>query len=304
MAAPKTALSSGHVTKPARAVGVLGLGPIDPDAPAVHADDLGFTRGDGCFEATRVVTGAAGTHQVDHLEEHFDRFDASCAGLDLPPIDRPAWRQLIEQLLDGWDQPGEAMLRLLLSRGRESDLAAGTPRVTGVATLTPTAPETLRQRAEGVAAITLPRGFTTGAFSDAPWLLGGVKTLAYAVNMAGIREAKRRGAHDVLFLDEQGRLLEAPTAAVVWLAAGRLTTVPVTGTGILHSITQRALFAAAAEAGYRTGYATGTPADLQGAEGSWLVSSGRGVAQLLSLDGVPLPCQPGLTAELGKLAGF
>jgi 4-amino-4-deoxychorismate lyase len=282
---------------------VLGVGPVDPDAPVVHADDLGFTRGDGCFEATRVVTGPSGEHRIDHLDEHFDRFDSSCAGLDLPPVDRTAWRQLIEQLLAGWTRPGEAMLRLLLSRGRESGLATG-GGVTGVATLTPTAAETLRQRAEGVAAITLHRGFTADAFAEARWLLGGVKTLSYAVNMAGTREAKRRGAHDVIFLDGDGRLLEAPTATVVWLAAGTLTTVPVAGTGVLDSITQRALFAAAEEAGYRPGYATGTVADLLASDGAWLVSSGRGVAALLTLDDVPVPHQPGLTAELSKLAGF
>jgi 4-amino-4-deoxychorismate lyase len=285
-------------------VGVLGVGLIDPDAPAVHADDLGFSRGDGCFEATRVVTDPYGEHRIDRLDEHFDRFDLSCAGLDLPPVDRAGWRQLIDQLLAGWTRPGEAMLRLMLSRGRESDLAAGTARVTGIATLTPTAPETLRQRAEGVSAITLRRGFSAGVFTDAPWLLGGVKTLSYAVNMAGIREAKRRGAHDVLFVDEQGRLLEAPTATAVWLAGETLTTVPVTGTGILHSITQRALFAAAEEAGYRTRHAAGTVPDLLASDGVWLVSSGRGVAQLLSLDGVPVPGRPDLTAELGKLAGY
>ncbi len=287
-----------------RAVGVLGVGPIDPDAPVVHADDLGFSRGDGCFEATRVVTGPDLRHRIDHLDEHFDRFDSSCAGLDLPPVDRSGWRRLIEQLLAGWTQPGEAMLRLLLSRGRESELAAGAGKVTGIATLTPTAPETLRQRAEGIAAITLPRGFTADAFVEAPWLLGGVKTLSYAVNMAGVREAKRRGAHDVIFVDAAGRLLEAPTATVVWLADGRLTSVPVAGTGVLPSITQRALFAAAEQVGYRTGYAAGTVAELLAADGAWLVSSGRGVAQLLALDGVPVPCQPGLSAELGKLAGF
>jgi 4-amino-4-deoxychorismate lyase len=285
-------------------IGVLGVGPIDPDTPAVHADDLGFSRGDGCFEATRVVTGPAGEHRIDRLDEHFDRFDLSCAGLDLPPVDRAGWRQLIDQLLARWTVPGEAMLRLLLSRGRESELAAGAARVTGVATLTPTSPETLRQRAEGVAAITLDRGFTAGAFTGAPWLLGGVKTLSYAVNMAGIREAKRRGAHDVLFLDSAGRLLEAPTATVVWLAGGTLTTVPVAGTGILHSITQRALFAAAEQAGYRTGHAAGTVPDLLAGDGVWLVSSGRGVAQLLTLDGAPVPGRPDLTAELAKLAGY
>jgi 4-amino-4-deoxychorismate lyase len=280
---------------------VLGVGLIDPDAPAVRADDVGFTRGDGCFEATRVVTGPAGGHRIDHVDEHFDRFDASCAGLDLPPIDRPAWRGLIEQLLAGWTLPGEAMLRLLLSRGRESDLAAG---VTGVATLTPTSPETLRQRHEGVHAITLRRGFTADAFADAHWLLGGVKTLSYAVNMAGVREARRRGAQDVIFVDGDGRLLEAPTATVVWLAGDVLTSVPVDGTGVLNSITQRSLFAAAELAGYRTGHAAGSSADLLASDGAWLVSSGRGVAQLLTLDGVPVPSQAGRTAELGKLAGF
>jgi 4-amino-4-deoxychorismate lyase len=289
------------VTTPSRAVAVLGLGLVDPQAPAVHADDLGFSRGDGCFEATRVVTHPSGEHQIDHLTEHFDRFDRSCAGLDLPPIDRPAWLELIRQLLDGWTLPGEAMLRLLLSRGRESRLEAG---ITGVATLTPTAAETLRQRREGVDVITLRRGYAGDAFADAPWLLGGVKTLSYAVNMAGVREARRRGAHDVLFLDAAGGLLEAPTATVMWLADGMLHTVPVEGTGILDSITQRALFAAAEQAGYRTGYTAGTTADLLAADGAWLVSSGRGVAQLLTMDGLEVPGQPGLTAELGKLAGF
>jgi len=280
---------------------VLGVGLIDPAAPAVRAADLGFSRGDGCFEATRVVTSPDGQHRIDHLDEHFDRFDSSCAGLDLPPIDRPAWLELIGQLLAGWTLPGEAMLRMLLSRGREWDLPAG---VTGVATLVPTSPETLRQRRDGVHAITLRRGFTADAFAEAHWLLGGVKTLSYAVNMAGVREARRRGAEDVLFTDDTGRLLEAPTATVVWQTGDLLTTVPVAGTGVLNSITQRALFAAAELAGYRTGYAPGNAADLLASDGVWLVSSGRGVAQLRTLDGMPVPSQPGVTAELSKLAGF
>jgi 4-amino-4-deoxychorismate lyase len=289
------------VTRPPRAVAVLGVGLIDPDAPAIRADDLGFTRGDGCFEATRVVTSPDGQHRIDHLDEHFDRFDSSCAGLDLPPIDRPAWLDLIERVLADWTLPGEAMLRLLLSRGREWDLATG---VTGVVTLVPTSPETLRQRHDGVHAITLRRGFSPDAFAEAHWLLGGVKTLSYAVNMAGVREARRRGAQDVLFIDDTGRLLEAPTATVVWQTGDVLTAVPVAGTGVLNSITQRALFAAAEQTGYRTRYVPGTPADLLASDGGWLVSSGRGVAQLLTLDGLPMPSQPGVTAELGKLAGF
>jgi len=275
----------------------VGRGPVDPSQPAVHADDLGFTRGDGCFEATRVTTAPDGGHRIDHLAEHLDRFDRSCAGLGLPPVDRPAWLAAIETLLAGWTRPGEAMLRLLLSRGRE--WAPGP--VTGIVTLTELSPETLRQRHEGIDVITLPRGVGPAVFADAPWLLGGVKTISYAVNLAALREAARRGAHDVLFTDTTGGLLEAPTASLVWLAGGVLRTPPVSGTGILDSITQRALFAAT---GRPTRQAAGTVADLFDAEGSWLVSSGRGVAQLLSVDGRPVPGRPELTAELTELAGF
>jgi 4-amino-4-deoxychorismate lyase len=284
-----------------QAVGVLGRGRIDPDGAAVHADDLGFSRGDGCFEATRVVTSPAGEHRIDHLDEHFDRFDRSCAGLQLPPVDRTGWRELVEQLLSGWDTPGEAMLRLMLTRGREWH--PGTP-VTGIATLSPLAAETLRQRAAGVDVISLSRGVGPEVFRNAPWLLGGVKTLSYAVNVAAIREAHRRGAHDVIFLDTAGAVLEAPTATVVWLADGALRTVPLGGSGVLASITQSALFAAATAAGWQTGTATVTVAGLQASQGTWLVSSGRGVAQVLTLDGTALDCKPGVTEQLRSLAGF
>jgi len=294
-------VTTPSLQSPSRLVGVLGVGPVDPDAPAVPADDLGLTRGDGCFEATRVVTGTAGDHRIDHLAEHLDRFDRSCAGLDLPPVDRPTWCALIDQLLDGWTRPGEAMLRLLLSRGSESHPAAG---IRGVVTLTAMAPETLRQRQAGIDVITLERGGVPGAFAGAPWLLGGVKTLSYAVNMAALREARRRDAHDVLFLDGAGGLLEAPTATVVWAAGRTLLSPPVEGTGVLDSITQRALFAAAGRAGWRTGHAPGTVADLRAADGCWLVSSGRGVAAVLSLDGIALDVPAALTRELTELAGF
>jgi 4-amino-4-deoxychorismate lyase len=285
----------------ARAVGVLGTGLVDPGTPVLHPDDLGLTRGDGCFEATRVRTDADGRHRVDHLPEHLDRFDASCAGLDLPPVDRGSWCGLIDEVLAGWRQPGEAMLKLMLSRGRESQ--PGGP-VTGLVTLTSISPETLRQRREGVDAITLGRGFGSRTFTDARWLLGGIKTLSYAVNVAATREALRRGAQDVVFTSTDGYLLEAPTATLVWLTGRLLRSTRWDGTGVLASITQQALFRAAEQDGFATEYCLGTVADLRAATGAWLVSSGRGVAQLRSLDGEALPASAAATARLCELAGF
>jgi len=284
-----------------RVVAVLGRGLTDPQEPAVTADDLGLTRGDGCFEATRVVTAEDGRHTVDHLEQHLDRLARSAVGLDLPEVDRAAWLALIEQALGDWSRPGEAMLRLMLSRGRES---ASDGPVTGVLTLTPVNPETLRQRRDGIDVITLDRGTSSTAFAAAPWLLGGVKTLSYAVNVAGLREAKRRGVHDVLFRSSDGYVLEAPTSTAVWLRAGILHTTPTGGTGVLASITQQALFAAAERGGWPTAATLARPGELLDADGLWLVSSGRGVARVRTLDGQPVECKPGVTEQLAGFAGF
>ena len=53
-------------------VAVLGRGVVDPDEPVVTADDLGLTRGDGCFDSARVVTDAAGHARVVDLDDHLD----------------------------------------------------------------------------------------------------------------------------------------------------------------------------------------------------------------------------------------
>ncbi|MGI8665010.1 MAG: aminodeoxychorismate lyase [Jatrophihabitans sp.] len=284
-----------------RVVGLLGGGLVEAGRPVLHADDLGLTRGDGCFEATRVRTDPAGRQLIDHLDQHLDRFDRSCAGLDLPPIDRTAWHRLIDAVLAGWQLPGEAMLKLMLSRGRESEPGGA---VTGLATLTEMSPLVLRQRQQGIAVITLGRGYGSTAFTDQPWLLGGVKTLSYAVNVAGSRQASRRGADDVIFTSSDGYLLEAPTASLVWLAGDQLRTTTLAGTGVLASITGQALFEAAEQAGYLTGQALITPDELAVADGAWLVSSGRGVARLTSLDGRQLNADPELSARISALAGF
>jgi 4-amino-4-deoxychorismate lyase len=275
-------------------VAVLGHGVVnDPDRPVLCADDLGLTRGDGCFDATRVVTDPDGTSLIDHLETHLDRFARSAAGLEIP-FDSEAWRSLVADAAASWTQPGEAVLRVMLTRGREA--APGDP-VTGLLTIAPIRESALAGRS-GISVTTLDRGHAADMFTEISWLLGGIKTLSYAINVAAVREAKRRGVDDALFISSDGFALEGPRAALLWRTGDRLATTPIDGTGILASITQAVVFERAAAEGVSVSYQLITVDDLTSSDGAWLLSSGRLVAPILQLDDVQLVSDPAFTERV------
>lgn len=273
-------VSTGHP----HLVAVLGVGVLDdPDQAVLCADDLGLTRGDGCFDATRVVTAADGTSHIDHRDAHLARFARSASGLDLP-YDADAWNALVTEAAEKWTHPGEAVLRVMLTRGREA--SPGNP-VTGILTIAPIHESALAGRT-GISVITLDRGHAADTFTEVSWLLGGIKTLSYAINVAAGREAARRGAADALFVSSDGYALEGPRSALLWRIGDRLATTPIEGTGILASITQAAVFEQAAAAGVATSYELITVEDLIRTDGAWMLSAGRLVAPIVQLDAAPL----------------
>jgi 4-amino-4-deoxychorismate lyase len=270
---------------------MLGAGLADPAVPLVRVDDLGLLRGDGCFESILVRDGTA-----VWLDAHLSRLAASAARLDLPAPDLAAWRALAGQVVAAWSRPGEAVLRLILTRGPED---GGPP--TGFAMVSALSAKALRQRATGVHVLSLARGTPSDLPAAAPWLLAGVKALSYAVNMAAVRYAESKGADDVVFTSTDGHVLEGPTATVVWSAGGALHAVPATEP-ILDGVTVRELFGAVAADGIRTAVAPATLADLHAADGLWMISSVRRIAVVLSLDGRPCPDSP-LTPTLRRALG-
>lgn len=280
-----------------RVLAVLGVGVVDPDSPVLRADDAAPTRGDGCFEGCRLRRGPDGVNAVDKLDAHLARMTRSAAALEIP-FDESAWRALIAEAAAAWDSPDEAAVKLLLSRG------TATSGPSGFVWITPLSADSRRLRETGLRVITLARGLDSAAFADAPWLLGGVKTLSYAVNMAAFREAERRGADDVVFLSSDGLVLEAPTASVVWSVGRTLSTTPTGATGILGGTTQQLLFDRAVAAGWGTEERLVTLDELQAADVIWLVSSVRGPVDVVELDGKPRTRHPDLDAEIRGLCGF
>jgi 4-amino-4-deoxychorismate lyase len=269
---------------------LLGRGVVPPDTPVACADDTGLTRGDGCFEGLRLQRAPDGSPVIGDLGAHLDRMARSAAGLDIF-FDRLAWAELAATAGAAWaaqhpDQ-AEALAKFVLTRGRPDSL---TP--TGYITVSPQPGGTADWRVDGIDVVTLARGYGSEAFAGAPWLLGGVKTLSYAVNMAAQRVAAARDAHDVIFVSDDGWLLEGPTSSVVWTVGETLHTVAVGDNGILASITQQVLFDRAGDVGLLTHTGRGTVDDLLAADVVMLVASGRGPVRVRSLDGKVLPVSP------------
>jgi 4-amino-4-deoxychorismate lyase len=205
------------------AVAVGGRGLVDPAEPVLRADDEALIRGRGAFETMRVYGG-----RPFRFAEHVARLTASAERIGLPPVDAGALRDLAAIALDhaGAD---EAMLRLYWTP---------TPTPLALVSALPDHLEELRGRGQRL--VTLQLGITIDSRRDAPWLLGGVKSTSYAMNMAAEAEAKRRGADDAIFLAHGGIVLEGPTTNV-WWREGKTLYTPSLDLGILAGVTRGAL---------------------------------------------------------------
>jgi 4-amino-4-deoxychorismate lyase len=262
---------------------------VPADEPVLTAFDQGLGRGDGVFESVAVLGG-----DTPHLKPHLARMAGSAALLQLADPGPAVWSALVDAVLADWPADVEGVCRLFLTRG----LGEGLPP-TALALLSPVPAEVVRQRTEGVSVVSLGLGMAADFRGQAPWLLGGAKTLSYAVNMAALRHAHSIGADDVVFTSSDGQLLEGPTSTVVWAAGGTLHTPPLE-TGILPGTTVARLFARAEDDGWPTATTPGTVADLHAADAVWLLSGVRLAAVVHTLDGVPRG-DAGLTARVRAL---
>jgi 4-amino-4-deoxychorismate lyase len=280
-----------------RVVAVLGRGVVPAEAPILLADDLGALRGDGIFETMHVRDGRAWL-----IDEHLSRMIRSAALMQLPLPPKPDLVDLLVQAVAHWPAGVEGALRLVCTRGPEGSPTAGAATV--FATISGLTGGMIRSRREGLAVLTASLGFAAESRRSAPWLLGGAKTLSYAVNMASQRWAQSLGGDDVLWVSADGFALEAPTSTLVWLDGTALSTVPVERTGILAGTTARWLLDHAGALGWTAGERMITAAELPRSDGAWFTSSVRGVAAIRELDGTPMPYSPEVTAKIRDLLGY
>ena len=269
------------------ALAVTGRGLVDPVEPVIRADDEGLLRGRAAFETLKVYGG-----RPFRLEAHLDRLNASAASIGLPAVERRRLQVLVGLVLPKAGS-GDASLRLVWTAGP----ARGAPSALALLSDIPDWIEAARER--GASAVSL-----LGVRASAPWLLPGVKSTSYAVNMAAEAEARRRGADEALFVDGDGIVLEG-TVTNVWWRIGDTLFTPSLDLGILAGVTRATLMELAPECGFSVEEGAYPLARLLESEEAFTSSSVREVMPLVEVDGTTLgrgPAADALQAALLDLA--
>jgi len=178
----------------------------------IPATDEGLLRGDGVFEVIRVYDGVPFA-----LDDHLTRLGRSTTNLRLGwNADRGQLERDIAKLLEargGSDFDG--CLRIVLTRGGRQLLLT----------------EPMPAMAEHVSLAYVTYSPTR--------VLDGVKSLSYAANMLTGRIARERGFDEALLVTPHGRVLEAPTSTLFWVAADGTLATPPLDEHILASITRQ-----------------------------------------------------------------
>jgi branched-chain amino acid aminotransferase len=211
--------------------------------------DEGLIRGDGVFEVIRVYDG-----QLYAFDEHLARMERSAANIRLP-VDLEAVRADAHRMLArAGTGPDHDLLRIMVTRGGRRILMT----------------ECLPDHPERVRLMSVTYAPTR--------ILDGVKSLSYAANMLASRLAREAGFDEALLVTPHGRVLEAPTSSIFWVADGQLLTPPL-DEHILASIT-RALLLDVTDAHERSC----TLDELYAADEVFLASTTREVEPVRAVD--------------------
>jgi branched-chain amino acid aminotransferase len=200
-------------SNPATATAELGSidGRIAPSGElTIPATDEGLLRGDGVFEVIRVYDGVPFA-----LADHLARLERSGANLRLSDVFRAELESEIPELLDARGGASfDGALRVVVTRGGRRILL--------------TEPLT-----------SMPARVRLGLVTYAPTrVLDGVKSLSYGANMLCTRLAQERGFDEALLITPHGRVLEAPTSSLFWVAPDGALCTPPLDEHILASITR------------------------------------------------------------------
>ena len=255
----------------------------DAREASVSPLNRGFLYGDAIYEVWRTYHGV-----IFAWEEHWRRLEQSAAALYFAlPLTAAQARAEVARTVTAFREVAggadELYIRLQVTRGGgpiglDVALADRADFVLLVQANKEHPAETLRTGLKLSFATSLRRN-PADALNPA-W-----KTGNYLNNILCLREARSRGADEVVILNQAGEITEAAVSNLAFVRGGEVVTPPLTA-GILGGITRELLLGkVAAAAGVRAKEVTIRPEELAGMDECFLLSTTKDVTPVASIDG-------------------
>lgn len=236
------------------------------ETAVIPVDDLALMRGYGVFDFLRTYAG-----KPLHLKEHVERLVCSAdkIGLELP-WDAAGIMAIVEETLAKNNPASEANVRILITGGSSSDFITpeGRPRL--LVLVTPVAPKPGEWYTDGVKIITFPSSRT----------IPGAKSIDYIPATMALGKAKKAGAIEALYLEEDGRVRECTTSNIFAVKRGAIVTP---GDEILAGITRKTVLALA-EAHHPVEVRDLFLDELLAADEAFITGSGKNLVPVVQID--------------------
>ena len=258
--------------------------------PSISPLNRGYLYGDAIYEVWRTYRGV-----LFAWEEHWRRLEGSARALHMAlPLEQKPMLDEIRRTVAAFRErtgfTGEFYIRLQISRGGGAiglDVAlAGRPEFVLLVQPCPTiAVDQLRNGLRLSIATGLRRNSVESL--NPAW-----KTGNYLNNLLCLREARARGADEVVILNLAGEVTEAAVSNIGFVREGILITPPLSA-GILVGITRGLLLEKiAASAGVAIREAPVRPEDLVSMHECFLLSSTKDVTPVGAIDDVKFRVAP------------
>ncbi len=238
----------------------------------VHVEDRGFQFADGVYEVVRTYGG-----KPFAIDEHLARLSRSLEAIELKaPLAVEGLRLVIEE---GVKRSGfaEAVIYLQITRGRAPRHRAmpKDAKPTIVMTVRELPVHAMKLPTEGITVVTLP---------EFRWARCDIKSIALLPSVLAYQAARKAGANDAVFVEEDGTVNEATAGNIFLVQQGRVRTPPKS-THILAGVTRDKILAASRGAGIETVEERIVKADLFVADEIFLTSTTSEVVPVVAVDG-------------------
>lgn len=250
----------------------------------------GFLYGDAVYEVWRTYHGV-----IFAWDEHWRRLRASAQALHMPLALGPERvlseiRRTVSAYRAKVPAPGDLYIRLQVTRGAGAiglDVAlADNPDFLLLVQPCPETPEPMRRAGLRLSIATTLRRNPAECLNPA-W-----KTGNYLNNLLCLREARARGADDVVILNLAGELAEAAVSNIAFVRGGAVVTPPLAA-GILGGVTRGLLLGGiAASAGIAAREEPVRPSDLPSMDECFLLSTTKDLVAVREIDGVAFRVAP------------